>query len=172
MKKRYLNRLLSACLAVSLSLSILPFVALAEGEELSYFESFDGESRADVIHGTPAPTTVVIDSEGHGDVLRIDSKAVASSPYFLWVNKDHKWKLTDATVHEDGTVSGVANGITVTRAVVNRDKLDASTLFTLEEVNYYVVTGEYVDAVAGSVNIAVPAKLKMPEFPYAEGTND
>jgi len=177
MKQNTNVRIVSLILALVMLLPLVSIPAFAEETEATYtsfVESFDGKDVAGVtVDHTRKPLDVSVqaaaDGSARGDVFHMSSTPAAKYPYYLVADKNNRWGFEEGSYTvSGGKLSGTANGITVTNAVINTNSLGTAAT-TVNGTKYYVTTGEFADTYCGEANFSRPAKLLHPKV---EGDGD
>ena len=147
-------------------------------EGMTVEHAFDGETLDSALaQGTnsDAISNATLDATTHGSVLHMDVTPKGDAEYYLWENNNNKWAVTGATVKTDESgntlVSGTANGMTFTDAILNTDGVSNKATVTksdstTDSTTYAVVTGAYADAIGGAGNYSRAEKFKIPAFDF------
>ncbi len=172
MKIRKSSRVTALVLALVMMLPLISIPAFAEETatpSANWSEDFKGSTAqiGDVTNGRPNTAKL------ENGELTMSLAPNADAEYYLWYNWNNKVPLKDVVENADGTISGttasasaeVAAGITVTNSTVNTTSCISVATTSDTSKTYYVVTGDYADAIGGFCgNIATPLKFKNTAF--------
>lgn len=190
---RNAKRFCALVLALVMILPLISIPAFAQDQaptfhnqgKLLWSNNFSNASAPSDVYSTHNIWAQIKDIGGeHGKVMYIDNKpAELYDKSAYWINmggmKGIYWKVTDAVVAENGTVSGKVTldntEYTFSGATLNTDKYNA-TAMTVDGYeapdNLYLITGSVYDALYGGDAVAKPNNVKLSDKNIKPGTTD